>query len=314
MEITRAQDFIKPMNACYAPIFFERDWVQEKYYGWAMLHEESGIRVLRKRHAIVTKKLVMSIRTDRSRVSHVIENLKLARPFSLVILHDFSRLPEETGLDLAGRHFELLSTTDRLLNIGTFVIDLGQDEESLWKKLGPKSRNMIRKAEELGVQVRVTSASRGTEIDAFYSWYGNLAERLGLQRPDRTAVERMLDKGDLLAVVCIGGAGGIQVVNLVYLAPAHAYYFYGASAENVATGAGQLAQWETMRLLKSRGIRWYDLGGVPVKDPSNGIYKFKKSLGGDFVDLGSEYRWISPLVSAGYRVFRRLRHVALGQG
>ena len=77
--------------------------------------------------------------------------------------------------------------------------------------------------------------------------------------------------------------GTIIAVNLIYLCPPYAFDLYGATGDNLITGTGQFLRWEGTRWLKSRNLKWYDLGGVATIDASNPIYAFKKTLGGRYV-------------------------------
>ena len=69
-----------------------------------------------------------------------------------------------------------------MLNIATYVIDLEQDEEALWKNLGPKSRNAVRKAEKDGVSF-VCGEDFYAVIDCFYSLYLPIAQQKKLDIP-----------------------------------------------------------------------------------------------------------------------------------
>ena len=85
------------------------------------------------------------------------------------------------------------------------------------------------------------------------------------------------------------------------------YFLQGARAADVPPGAGQLAHWETLRRLKASGARFYDLGLVASRDDADGIYRFKKALGGRFVDFGAEYQRVPAGLAAAYRAFRGAR-------
>jgi lipid II:glycine glycyltransferase (peptidoglycan interpeptide bridge formation enzyme) len=228
-----------------------------------------------------------------------------SKRFGIDILHNFCCAPTSPGVEAGGQFFTLL-TEGRQLNIGTFVIDLELDEEQLWKNFGPKSRNMVRKAREYGTEFRVTTEP-SQDLDAFFSFYKPIVERLGLQLPSRPLIKKMLRGDDLLCLAAVDSTGVAVITNLVYLCEPHAYFLYGASAPKVAGGIGQFLQWETMLLLKERGYRWYDLGGVATTSPSDGIYAFKKALGGQYVNLGSEYRRMAPAVAQLYAWLTKLR-------
>jgi len=292
-------------ESIYTPVFLHPKWAAEKYYGWTCIRQESALRVIRKRVGPVEKTLFMANGIGNRELGEAIVKYGSSKRFGIDILHKFCSAQTIPGVEVGGQFFTLL-TKGRQLNIGTFAIDLALDEEQLWKNFGPKSRNMVRKAREGDVEFRVTTQPT-QDLDAFYSFYKPVVERLGLQLPPRPLIEKMLRGDDLLCLAAVDSTGVPVITNLVYLCEPYAYYLYGASAPKVAGGVGQFVQWETMRLLKERGYRWYDLGGVATTSPSDGIYAFKKALGGQYVDLGSEYRRISPPVAQVYEWLTKLR-------
>jgi len=294
-------------QSIYTPIFLHPEWVAEKYYGWTCIRQDSGLRVIRKRVGPIEKTLFMANGIGNHELAAAIIKDGSSQRFGIDILHNFCCAPMIPGVEAGGQFFTLL-TEGRQLNIGTFVIDLELDDEQLWKNFGPKSRNMVRKARECGTEFRVTTEPT-KDLDAFFSFYKPVVERLGLQLPSRPLIEKMLYRSDLLCLVAVDLNGEPVITNLVYLCDPNAYYLYGASAPKLAGGIGQFLQWETMRLLKERGYRWYDLGGVATTSLSDGIYAFKKALGGQYVDLGSEYRRIAPAVAQPYEWLKKLRGI-----
>ena len=234
-------------------------------------------------------------------------------PTEIQIVHDFSRPANEAGLTLGGRRFDHCQK-DRVLNIGTFVIDLDEQEEELWRNLAPNSRTKVRRAAKEGVEIRVSSQPNKDDLRIFFDFYRPLAKRVGLDIPSQELVERMIDSGDMISAAAVAPDSTVVAVNLIYLCPPYAYDVWGASASNRINGVGHLLRWETTRWLKNRGFRWYDLGGAAKTDPSDPIYSFKKTLGGRYVSLGSEYRRMSELTKSAYAVFRlakkHVRHLS----
>jgi hypothetical protein len=128
------------------------------------------------------------------------------------------------------------------------------------------------------------------------------------RHPESSLIEKMIVGGDLVTVSALGPDGAIIAVNLIYLCPPYAFDLYGASGENRITGSGQFLRWECTRWVKSHGLTWYDLGGVATTEASNPIYAFKRTLGGKYVDLGSEYRRVMPLTG---KLYACLRHAKI---
>ena len=59
-----------------------------------------------------------------------------------------------------------------------------------------------------------------------------------------------------------------------------AIYLLGATADDGLNAKGAyLLQWNLIQWLKTKGVRWYDLGGIdPEGNP--GVYSFKRGLSG----------------------------------
>jgi lipid II:glycine glycyltransferase (peptidoglycan interpeptide bridge formation enzyme) len=82
---------------------------------------------------------------------------------------------------------------------------------------------------------------------------------------------------------------------------------YGVSGNNRNDGSAQLLQWEVIQHLKKAGQHWYDFGGVPEVNEMNGIYRFKKSFGGEAVDLGAEYSYSSFFLQVVKFLYKKIR-------
>lgn len=74
------------------------------------------------------------------------------------------------------------------------------------------------------------------------------------------------------------------------------YTVGGSTAEGYARSAAPWLHWRVLRALRTRGIRQYNLGGVPASaqdtaDPSYGLYRFKTGFGAES-RARSSVRWI----------------------
>lgn len=292
----------------YSSIFWDSDWARRKYFGWQPTHEDEQFQVLTRRQGPVTRHLVLSQGLDDGAISEQFHRLALLGPLSTVVVHDFSAsatVGPPTARVFAGRTFNHVTDRERLMNLHTFVIDLAKDENDLWLAMKTDNRRMCKKAVERGITVTVASTPERAAIAVFHRLYHKLAAQRKLGVLDSAVFDRMFAQGNLL-MFSTSLDGEISAVNLVYLTATKAYYLYGVGGIR-GDGNGQLLQWETMKHLKARGIRWYDLGGVPCTDDKNGIYLFKKSLGGSLVHLGGEYLHCPPMVSALIRLRDKVR-------
>ena len=277
----------------YQSVFLEDGWAHQRYFGWKVALDLPGLRVLRKRRAVFSRYLMLLTKGGELSLTKAVRRAISWGQLSDIIVHDFDNLLPERGPSCpAANSRALLEKADRLLNTSTFVVNLTLTKDELWHKFGDKSRNMVRKAEQIGARFAL-SADVNEELTEFYRFYTEIAVKYGIIPPKEKVLERMLNDGAAKLLLTRDTRGGILAVSILYLAQDKAYNLYTASAETAPTGLGQFFYWKTIEYLKNGGFRWYDLGGAGEKNEKSGIYVFKKSIGGAYVDLGEEYYYCS---------------------
>ncbi len=272
----------------YRSIFLDKDWAHQKYFGWSIAEERAGLRLLRKNSSALARSLMLLNKVGEDRLAEAVTRGFGFAPIADMVIHDFDGVLPETPV-IAGHRFYRAEQRERLLNIATYVIDLEQDEEVLWKNFGQKSRNAVRKAEKDGVCFVYREESRAI-IDSFHKLYAPVAQQKKLNIPSIEKLQMMYDGGNLICVSAQQSGGQVLAVNIMYVSGQCGYFLHGANHPAITTGVGQFIQWNSILLLKKLGYGWYDLGGVQDKANADGIHEFKKSLGGKFHKLGEEFR------------------------
>jgi len=272
----------------YRSIFLDEDWAHQKYFGWDIVEERAGLRLLRKKRSAFARSLLLLNKAGEGRLAEAVTRGFGFAPLTDMVIHDFDGILPETPV-IAGRHFYRAEQRERLLNIATYVIDLEQHEDALWKNLGPKSRNAVRKAEKDGVRF-VCDSDFDTITSWFYDLYAPVARQKGLELPSLDTLKSMQHGGNLICVAAEQSNGETMSVNIMYVSGKSVYFLHGANHPAISTGVGQFIQWTSILLLKKLGYTWYDLGGVQDQANVDGIREFKKSLGGVFHTLGDEFR------------------------
>jgi lipid II:glycine glycyltransferase (peptidoglycan interpeptide bridge formation enzyme) len=294
----------------YKPLCFTPGTLSEKYYGWRCVHEAPGIRVIRKTFGPFHKTLFMCQAVDDQRLSFLVNDRRFIGATAVAVIRDFSRPPDEAGLSLGGRHFAYKQNDIQIrTSVATFVIDLDESEEVLWSNLEPNSRNRVRRAAKCGVHVRISSQPCKEDLASFLEFYRPLAARVGSDIPEKKMLERMIEAGDLITASALVSNSSVVAVSLIYLCPPHAFEVWAASGRNRIAGAGHLLKWESARWLKTRGLKWYDLGGLATTDTADTLYTFKKSFGGRYISLGSEYQWMGQAAKPVYAIFRQAKRL-----
>jgi hypothetical protein len=292
--------------AAYVPMMMRPGWFLERYLGWSLLHESDSAKLLGRRRGPVRTFLLLARGAAVEELRTLTRGHGLVGPTSIAVFNDFLDGGQSSTREIAGARFARVER-DRWFGEGTFVIDLGEDTPVLFSRLPSRERTKCRAAEGAGVRVEIEDPPTRAGVDAFLTLYRRLARDKGLEQPSPAVLERMGRQGDLLLSRGVDGGGRTLVANLTYRQGGSAYFLHGARAAAVTGGAGHLTQWKTIERLKSLGLRFYDLGLAGSRDPSDGIYRFKRSLGGTFVDFGSEFRRVPSGLAAAYGAFRSIR-------
>jgi len=196
------------------------------------------------------------------------------------------------------------STTVSIQPRRTIIIPLEGDSENWMTRMKQKTRYNIRLAKRKDVKVEQSSdvktfaklMSVTGERDAFgthgASYYQQVYDYFA---PQNACVMLMAAyKGNPLAAIMVFARGE------------RAWYFYGASNNQERNRMPTyLLQWEAMRWAEARGVKTYDLWGVPDfssealeaqfttrSDGLWGVYRFKRGFGGDIVRSAGVYQKI----------------------
>lgn len=171
----------------------------------------------------------------------------------------------------------------------TFVMSLDSTVDELYKAIGDKNRNMIRKAERGGVEI--IEAQGKTDLSAFFQVYQKTMKKLGSPPQPYRFFERLWElfyPSNLLMPLarhngrCV--AGGIFFLhnNLIH----HAY---GCSQkEYLQLAPNNLIQWYVIKWGSEHGFRSLDFGRTRADE---GTELFKKRWGGERVRMPYFYKF-----------------------
>jgi hypothetical protein len=202
---------------------------------------------------------------------------------------------------------------------GTYVLNLSQTEENLWKNLHQKHRNVIRNAEKRGVKIRSGAehleTAYGLVRDSFMrSAQGFMAKRrIGFRMSYETFKHQVMGFGDYVRVFIAEHEGVVQGCAVVPFSDHSAYYMHGGGIANPVTGAMNLLQWEAIRQFRQLGVQRYDFFGArvePEKDSkAEGIIRFKQRFGGEW---RQGYMWKFPFNPLKYFLYSQAARLRSG--
>jgi len=213
---------------------------------------------------------------------------------------------EKTFLDSAVQHFRMAggdvivpATNNAIFRTypdgataapyGTFVIDLQQPEEGLWRSIRKITRQNIGTARKDGVQILQGNAF----VEEAYDLVRETFRRSHLAFMDFDAFRRYVlglgENGLLLRADC---QGVTHSCCLFGFSDCCAYAIYAGNLPEQHQGAMKLLQWEAIRRFRGLGIRRFDFVGARI-DPEPGskqesINQMKQRFG---ATLSKGYIW-----------------------
>ena len=184
---------------------------------------------------------------------------------------------------------------------GTYVIDLRQSEEILWKNVHSKHRNVIRNARNKGVRI-LSGMEYATTA---YRLIRETFKRSSLPFMSHYTFERMiLGLGENVKIFVADCNGVVQGCAVIPFSKQGAYYNYGGTVSEPLSGATNLLQWEAIRYFRALGVNCYDFCGVRINPEKGskaaGLMMYKERFG---PQLLQGYMWkysLNPLKSAIY--------------
>lgn len=180
-------------------------------------------------------------------------------------------LDDRRTIDLAPFGFTAVMQFD------TYLIDLTEDEDTLWSNLKGECRTRVRKADRLGVEI-VEETSRDF-ADDYWKMCEQTFAKSGIQPThNRQFVfdlwDRLHDEGRLL--VLSARAEQQRIATLVLPYDGHTMYYWGGAShlEFRKIPAHNLLHWTAIKRARVMGLKWYDFIST-----SGGPGRFKKTFG-----------------------------------
>jgi hypothetical protein len=188
----------------------------------------------------------------------------------------------------------------------TFLVDLRPPIDAIRKALNQKWRNQLNGSERNGLQLEISDGPDAYRT--FLSLYGDMWARKQFDTTvDVQEFGRIQDalsptsKMSILTASASGSPVGSVICSSI---GETALYVLGATNEQARDlKASYFVHWQTIQLIKSRGAKFYDLGGANP-DTNPGGYHFKGGFG------GTEISHISSYIAHGTVLSRGVLHLA----
>ena len=184
---------------------------------------------------------------------------------------------------------------------GSYIIDLTQPEDNLWRNIDRITRQNINTALKKGVSIR----SGIEHLDEAYRYVVGTFKRSKLPFMSYEAfnlyVHGLGDNGKIM----IADYQGVAQSYVVFAFSNYcAYAIYAGNVANQHQGSNKLLYWEAIRSFQKQGVQLYDFVGARI-DPEKGskqeaLSLFKKRFG---AQLKRGYMWKYSLNPFKYRLY-----------
>ncbi len=168
--------------------------------------------------------------------------------------------------------------------IGIATIDLRKSVDELWKKINPKHRSEVIKAEKNSVTVEFTD-----DIESFFLLLDETYKTQWEHKPNKNFIRKeyeILKENNAAQLAFAKHEGNYLCGALLYNYGLKSLYNFGGTIKN-SIGAGQFLHWEIMKYLKANNFHHYLLGETSLevnesnRKFSEGITKFKLRFGAE---------------------------------
>lgn len=172
----------------------------------------------------------------------------------------------------------------------TFLVRLDRGTDGLWKDIGDKTRNRVRKAEKSDIQI--VHAANKSDLRAFYLVYRKTMKRLGSPPQPYRYFERMWDLfyPDNMIMPLASRHGEYVAGGLIFLKSNQMHFGYSCSlSEYLPLAPNDLVWWHVIKWGSEHGFSCLDLGRTrEVED----TVTFKKRWHGECVRMPYFYKFL----------------------
>lgn len=182
--------------------------------------------------------------------------------------------------------FQAYPTKSERIKFGNYVLSLVGEDEDVFARITSKHRNMIRRGEKSGVEVRFG----GKELlDDYIVVDKQTWNRSGKITDNTEYYKKYLENFKDRSIIGVAYKDNVPQCGILGIYnEAMFYYMFGASANHPEPGATHYLQWRTMQYMRQKKVRCYNFVGcrlnVDAGSKYENIQRFKKGFGGELIE------------------------------
>ena len=169
-----------------------------------------------------------------------------------------------------------------------FLIDLSQNQETIWQRISHSGRQRIQSARTKGVCIE--EVKEWQKIEIAYQLLEEVYERARVPLSSSTLFQAAFDILSPLGMFKVFTArinGQYAGARALLLYKGRLLDWYGGASRNFSSySPNELLVWHTLEWAKKQGLHVFDFGGAGRPDEPYGPRKFKAKFGGQLVNYG----------------------------
>ncbi len=208
---------------------------------------------------------------------------KLAREQHALFVRISPLIPDSADVQARLREYRFIPAAIHAMDAELcWLLDVTPKEDELLKAMRKTTRYEVRKAQNLGVKIRISESV--DDLKFFYALYEQTVSRHKFIGHRGITEEFSVFSSRNQAVLLTGEyEGKILAAAIVLFYGKQGIYHHGASVSSKVP-VSSLVQWEAIRLTKERGYPLYNFWGIAddanEHHPWKGLSLFKKGFGG----------------------------------
>jgi lipid II:glycine glycyltransferase (peptidoglycan interpeptide bridge formation enzyme) len=304
---------IKPIELAWypaMPIFASESFLRSvsREYGWLGGFNDSGTLICVLPYTILKKAFLRIIRFR-------VETIPIGRELAISEEKDFLNCAMEYFRSL-GADLVMPATTNAVFRTypdgadaapyGSYLIDLRQPEETLWRNISKITRQNIGTAIRNGITIKEDP----NQLRTFYYMIRDTFDRSNLPFMNYESLHRYVTGlGEYVKVMYADLKGVPQSCTIYVFSAFCAYAVYGGNLTEAHQGTMKLLQWEAIRFFQKKGVQSFDFVGARI-NPEHGskeeaLSSFKRRFG---AALKTGFIWKYPFHLLKYRLYNLAAH------
>ena len=186
--------------------------------------------------------------------------------------------------------FKILGRKKVVTGYSSILLDLSKSEEQLEKEMHSKWRNQLKKAKQQKLNIQLGYG--GAALEWLLTRHEGNRRRKRLRMPASPFILAislaMRNKQSTLAFSAYKGREAVSGILVFRHGNTATYYLSWNGTQGRMLNANNLLLWHAIKELKSRGVRWFDLGGVDGSSMP-GVSRFKLGVGGELFTLAGTF-------------------------